>query len=194
MSSLLLTIILSVSPVSVETFRSFPASFSLSPTATTTATNRKRSLQLANNHEKNSQPNLSVADKDRLVMGETGLTAFIVAEMQHFVNETVTEFDQGLRFDAKWKMPLEDKLQMGLATALIKVSGDDDDDDDDDDDEGVRSNNQSIILDEEYTKFCVSMTSAEAVDYICNVTQIAFQEGFSSVGSSVGTGMFHTVF
>ena len=120
---------------------------------------------------------LSAADQERLLLGDVGLTAFIVAEMQHFVNETVVEFDQGLRFDTRWTMPLEDKLHMGLATTKTTKA----------------DSHDSIILEEAYVAASSNMTAAEAVDIICNITETAFLDGLRQPGllSALGSAIMY---
>jgi hypothetical protein len=57
---------------------------------------------------------LSEPDKERLLMGEDGMTAFIVAEMQHFVNATMVGFDKRTEYGIKWEISLQDKIHAGL--------------------------------------------------------------------------------
>lgn len=140
------------------------------------------SLRLGKQHSYcNDGHHLSAADKDRLLMGGIGLTAFIVAEMRHFVNETVVEFDQGLRFEkTKWSMTLEEKIQIGLATA---------------DSSSTRTEQlaDGFMLDPDYASAVTNMTSDEAVDIICNITQTAFSEGFRQTGllSALGSAILY---
>jgi hypothetical protein len=111
---------------------------------------------------------LSESDKDRLLMGEIGMTAFIVAEMQHFVNETMVEFDIHERYDRKWKMELEDLQQAGLI----------------DDQNG---------LDEAYLQATRDLKDQGplAVEWICQATETAFREGYQQPGllSALGSAI-----
>lgn len=125
---------------------------------------------------------LSQADKDRLLMSEVGLTAFIVAEMRHFCNQTVVEFDQGQRFETKWTMSLDQILQMGLAQKNIIDKSDKDEEPE-----------EEIVYDAEYAKQSANMTANEAVDLICDLTQTAFAQGYSEPGllSALGSAILY---
>jgi hypothetical protein len=136
---------------------------------------------------------LSEADKDRLLLGEAGLTAFIVAEMRHFINETMVEFDQQLRYGTKWVMDDHEKIRQGLmdettgnivnkeyldAVALFSQRN-----------KTAASSNKvfnSVTEDDGYED-----GGALAVELICNTTQYAFQEGFRQQGilSALGSAI-----
>jgi hypothetical protein len=123
---------------------------------------------------------LSEADKERLLFGEDGLTAFILAEMEHFVNQTMYEYDTKQRYlGHKWIMPDQEKIQEGLMDA---ESGD--------------------IVSQEYLDAVarferpgnVTHTKSGgdiAVQLICNRTVLAFQDGFRQQGllSALGSAI-----
>jgi hypothetical protein len=118
-------------------------------------------------------PKLSESDKERLLFGEVGLTAFIVTEMRHFVNETMVEYDLKKRYSGhKWVMPQHEKVKEGLIDA-----------------------NTGDIINQEYqgakTNFEGIDGGAMAVDVICNTTQDAFQDGFRQSGllSALGSAI-----
>ena len=116
---------------------------------------------------------LSEADKERLLLGEEGMTAFIVAEMEHFVNTTMVGLDEGTEYGRKWVMPNNEKLQMGLI-----------------DEEGV-------VVDKIYIQSCDELKGSGggslAVELICNVTRTAFQDGFREQGllSALGSAILY---
>lgn len=118
-------------------------------------------------------------------MGQVGLTAFIVAEMQHFLNSTMVEFDKGLRYGVKWEMSVSEKLIMGL---LLKVDKDKDKDSDD-------SDGTTVVPSDEYAaavaRFQGTKGGQEAVDALCHTTQVAFGDGFESQGllSALGSAI-----
>ena len=116
---------------------------------------------------------LSEADKDRLLLGEEGLTAFIVAEMEHFVNATMVSLDEGSEYGTKWKLPDNEKLQMGLV------------------------DENKVVVNEVYVQSCQDFNGKKggdlAVDLICNVTEQAFREGFREQGllSALGSAILY---
>jgi hypothetical protein len=120
-----------------------------------------------------SSNKLSESDKERLLFGEIGLTAFIVAEMRHFVNETMVEYDQKRRYSGhKWVMPDHEKIAEGL---IDESSGD--------------------IINAEYQDAIVRFQGIDggilAVDLICGTTKDAFQDGFRQAGllSALGSAI-----
>jgi len=128
-------------------------------------------------------PRLSQADKDRLLLGEVGLTAFIVAEMRHFVNESMVDFDQGRQYGIKWSMELDDKIQAGLADETGTIINEEYAQYYDTDDNNTSSSDMPLN----------TMDGITAVDLICNTTQIAFQEGFRQTGllSALGSAILY---
>jgi hypothetical protein len=122
---------------------------------------------------------LSEADRERLLFSEVGLKAFVVAEMEHFVNQTMVEFDQQLRYGHKWVMPEHEKIQAGLVDA------------------GTRE-----IISQEYLDAVARFNGngnttidggALAVDLICSTTETAFQDGFRQQGllSALGSAIIY---
>lgn len=124
---------------------------------------------------------LSESDKDRLLVSQVGLTAFIVAEMQHFVNASMVEFDQRLRYGVKWEMTLQDKLQAGL----LQVVQEDD----------TTDNNNDVVYveNQEYldSRAAFEKSGSLAVELLCNTTQTAFSDGFGQDGllSALGSAI-----
>ena len=112
--------------------------------------------------------NLSEADKERLLLTEPALNAFIVAEMKDFVTERMTYYDENPAYSKnKWRLNQKEKIKLGL----------------------IDKDNFTVINDEYIGD---SMDSAVAVDLICNTTQIAFRECFndqpgllSALGSAI---------
>ncbi|CAB9531014.1 expressed unknown protein [Seminavis robusta] len=123
------------------------------------------------------QARLSESDKDRLLFGEVGLTAFIVAEMQDFVETTMVEFDQEQRYGIKWEMTDEDKRQAGIL---------------------LLDNDNTTCTTEEHADYLESQTAFAqngtlAVELLCTTTQTAFQEGFRQTGllSALGSAILY---
>ena len=119
-----------------------------------------------------ASPNkLSVAEQERLLFSDKGITAFIVAEVEHFVNSTMVGLDTGTEFVTKWKCSPNEKVQLGLM-----------------DENGV-------LLDTAYTSSCEELKGdrggALAVAMLCNTTQEALQHGFQEKGlfSSLGSAI-----
>ena len=115
---------------------------------------------------------LSAADEERLLLGEKGLTAFIVAEMEHYVNTTMVGLDTGTEFRrTRWVMPDDEKLQLGL------------------------SDETGAVANEEYAESREEMEGNEggpaAVGAIRGATEEALREGFSEQGlfSSLGSAI-----
>lgn len=163
------------SSYAIRTFRAIPVEASLAPILSISS--HCQTLPFARETCLHFSKQLSEADQDRLLMGEVGLTAFIVAEMQHFVNETVTEFDQGLRFDSRWVMPPEEKLRLGLAIETLDVD----------------NSGSDVILDEAYVAASSNMTASRAVETICNITEAAFIDGLGQPGllSALGSAIMY---
>jgi hypothetical protein len=126
---------------------------------------------------------LSESDKDRLLVSQVGLTAFIVAEMQHFVNTSMVEFDQRLRYGVKWEMTLEDKVQAGLLHELVAQ----------DDDTTASSDGVVYVENQEYldSRAAFEKNGSLAVELLCKTTQTAFAEGFGQDGllSALGSAI-----
>lgn len=119
-----------------------------------------------------ASPNkLSVAEQERLLFSDKGITAFIVAEVEHFVNSTMVGLDTGTEFLTKWKCSPNEKVQLGLM-----------------DENGV-------LLDTTYASSCEELKGdrggALAVAMLCNTTQEALQHGFQEKGlfSSLGSAI-----
>jgi hypothetical protein len=141
----------------------------------------------------NNAKKLSVSDKDRLLLTEPALNAFIVAEMRNFVSEIMGEFDRGERPSySKWKMNPEEKLAAGIIS-IVNVDAFYDQEE-----TGSTSRNgetKTIITNQAYAEAIhllgnTTEGGALAVDWICNATVIAFHEGFhqgllSALGSAI---------
>ena len=167
-----LTLLLLCTPASAfwvtTTTRRQDARHAAAPTATTGTTTR-----LAGQ---------SQAEQERLLMGEVGLTAFIVAEMRHHLNTTMVEFDEGLRYGTRWEMPDKDKVALGLVHQVPRNNNQTDSStatNDDDDDDG-----EMVIPNDEYAHAVALFqnTPNAAIDWLCNTTETAFLEGYRSQG------------
>ena len=115
---------------------------------------------------------MSQAEQDRLLMSEPALTAFITAEMRHFL----TAKSKQSKF-SKWELSTEEKLKMKFI------------------------NDDMLVINEEYATAKENMTTAMAIDLLCNTTQAAFFDGYtneqgllSALGSAIlfFKNFFHT--
>jgi hypothetical protein len=143
----------------------------------------------------NNAKKLSVSDKDRLLLTEPALNAFIVAEMRDFLSNTLGEFDRGERPSySKWKMNPEEKLAAGL----ISIVNDDICSNDEKKSSASSSGEtRAIITNQAYAEAIHLLENnteggggALAVDWICNATAVAFHDGFhqgllSALGSAI---------
>jgi hypothetical protein len=122
---------------------------------------------------------LTEAEKEQLLLGEVGLTAFIVAEMKNFVNQTMYEFDTNQRYSGhKWIMPDHEKVHEGLIDSL---SGE--------------------VVNQEYLEAVLRFQNANAtsphdggklaVELVCETTVAAFQDAFRQPGllSALGSAI-----
>jgi hypothetical protein len=131
---------------------------------------------------------LSAAEKERLLLEEVGLTAFIVAEMEHFVHQTMVDFDQKVRYETKWIMPDHEKVREGWMNAttgeIINQEYQD---------AVARFHQLGIVtnVDQGGSNSSSDGGGALAVELICNTTQIAFQDGFRQPGllSALGSAI-----
>ena len=95
---------------------------------------------------------LSQADKERLLLTEPALNAFIVAEMRDFVTKRMTFFDEKSTYAKnKWTLNDETKIKLGYIDPT-----------------------NFTVINPEYVG--VSIDKDVAIDLICNTTQIAFKE------------------
>lgn len=100
-------------------------------------------------------------------MGEVGMTAFIVAEMEDFVNGTMVGFDSNELYGQKWSLNEEDLIQTGMMTMITSED----------------KNGTSVpVRNEEYLQATEDMkeNGALAIELICNATQTAFLDGFQT--------------
>ncbi|CAJ1936742.1 unnamed protein product [Cylindrotheca closterium] len=95
---------------------------------------------------------MSKSDEERLLLSEPALTAFIVAEMRHFLTSKSNEPGKL----TKWEMSDEERLDLKLV-----------------DDQGE-------IINDEYEKAKAGLTDMEAIDLLCNATQLTFYDGYTN--------------
>ena len=116
----------------------------------------------ATTNAKGKNDNLPEFEKDRLLLSEPALNAFIVAEMRDFV--TKAKIDSDLSPSRKWKMKDKDKIALGILNA------------------------EGAIIDDTYDE---NMDGNLAVDLICNATGIAFRDGYNQEGllSALGSAI-----
>jgi hypothetical protein len=95
---------------------------------------------------------MSKSDEERLLLSEPALTAFIVAEMRHFLTSKSNEPGKL----TKWEMSEPEKLELQLV-----------------DDQGE-------IINDEYGQAKTSLTDMEAIGLLCNATQAAFYDGYTN--------------
>lgn len=123
-------------------------------------------LSLSASTEEGANDNMSESDKERLLLTEPALNAFIVAEMRDFVTKSVEDWDRrdGGNSNRKWRMKTQDKIALGIL-----------------DENGT-------ILDDGYVK---TMDGTLAVDLICNATADAFRDGYRQQGllSALGSAI-----
>lgn len=105
---------------------------------------------------------LSQADQERLLVSEPALTAFIVAEMRHFLTSKSKEPGR----ITKWEMSDQEKLDLKLI------------------------NDDMEIIDSDYEHAIATLTTTMAIDLLCNTTQATFQDGYeqgllSALGSAI---------
>jgi hypothetical protein len=114
--------------------------------------------------------NLSPSDQYRLLLTEPALTAFIVAEVEEFVNRTMIGYDEGLMDGPtrKWTLPHRDQVDLGLIDAQT-----------------------GQILSVEYES-ASSMDPQMAVQLLVETTRAAFSDGvqqepglLSALGSAI---------
>ncbi|KAG7370961.1 hypothetical protein IV203_019531 [Nitzschia inconspicua] len=129
-----------------------------------------------------SKKKLSEAEKERLLLGEDGLTAFIVAEIEQFVQQTMHEYDTKQRYlGHKWTMPEHEKIQEGLMDA----------------ESGNITSQEYLEAVDRFQQLAEGNSSlqagggAQAVELICNTTVLAFQDGFRQQGllSALGSAI-----
>eukprot|EP00980_Cylindrotheca_fusiformis_P010455 scaffold2322_cov135-Cylindrotheca_fusiformis.AAC.14 len=99
-----------------------------------------------------SMMRVSSDDQDRLLSSEPALTAFIVAEMRHFLTSKSKEPG---RF-TKWNLSDAEKLQLRFV------------------------NEDMEIINLEYEQAIATLTPSMAIDLLCNSTKIAFQDGYTN--------------
>ena len=117
-------------------------------------------------------PSSRTSDEQRLLLGEKGLTAFIVAEMENFLNKTVCEFDAGERYGVKWTVPVEDRNQYQVLQ--------------------INMENGEIETQEYHeAKKQLAGNASEAVELLVNATTLALAEGFQETGlfSALGSAI-----
>lgn len=111
---------------------------------------------------------VSEADKDRLLLTEPALNAFIVAEMRDFLSKALEQNDKPSGKFTRWIMTDDEKI----AAMLLDKNG--------------------IIIDDEYEQARRNMTGEISIDLLCNTTQLAFRDAFvnqpglfSALGSAI---------
>lgn len=151
---------------------------------------------------------LSQADEERLLLSEPAMTAYIVAEMEYFLNQTMKEFDQmpfELQQRRKWKIPLEEMTNYPFPLVVTTENNTTT--------ESVSATTSSssfstttnyidnvdtdstIVFDNtEYIQAVQNFNnnSTEAIDLVVNITQYAIQEAYetqpglwSALGSAI---------
>jgi hypothetical protein len=129
---------------------------------------------------------LSQSDEERLLMGQVAMTAFIVAEMRHFVNTTLLNFDTGRRYAKyKWQMPNHEKVQMKLVK-IVEPGETSNESPPPPPPPSIGLNDEDsptvVIPTREYAgmiaKFQGTNGGNLAVNLICNTTETAFGQGF----------------
>lgn len=95
---------------------------------------------------------LSKSDEERLLSSEPALTAFIVAEMRHFLTSKSNE--PGTL--SKWTLPDREKIELELVN------------------EGME------IINSDYELAITTLSPSMAIDLLCNTTQAAFQDGYTN--------------
>jgi hypothetical protein len=118
---------------------------------------------------------MSQSDEERLLMGQVAMTAFIVAEMRHFVNATMLDFDTGRRYDKyKWQMPIHEKVQMKLVEQPLLGARNETFMQNDDEE----SSFPSVVPTREYADMIAKFQGTNggnlAVNLLCNTTEAAF--------------------
>ena len=123
-------------------------------------------LASADDGKSQTRTKLSEADKERLLLSEPALNAFIVAEMEHFLLETIEEIENGYG-RSKWQMRTDEKISAGL----IQKDG--------------------TVINNDYADATKTMNASQAVDLICNTTRIAFTDGYNQQGllSALGSAI-----
>ncbi|KAL3937510.1 MAG: hypothetical protein SGBAC_007402 [Bacillariaceae sp.] len=95
---------------------------------------------------------MSQSDEERLLLSEPALTAFIVAEMRHFLTSKAKEPGKY----TKWELPDQEKLELRLV------------------------NDQLKIINDEYRDAKDNLTDMQAIDLLCNATQATFYDGYTN--------------
>jgi hypothetical protein len=136
---------------------------------------------------KNNNKNLSQSDEERLLMGQIAMTAFIVAEMRHFVNTTMLDYDTGRRYDKyKWQMPIHEKIQMKLVDIVDPMRTSNETPTAMPNNEEEDSPTVTVVPTREYADMILKFQGTSggnlAVNLICNTAEAAFGQGLEEEG------------
>ncbi|EJK64861.1 hypothetical protein THAOC_14356 [Thalassiosira oceanica] len=96
---------------------------------------------------------MSKADEERLLLTEPALNAFIVAEMRHFL--TAISEDPGRRL-RRWELSDQEKIDLSLVDDRLDT------------------------ISEEYETAKANLSTAAAIDLLCNATQATFHDGYTN--------------